>query len=243
MRTYLFPLIALLLLALVGPALADNGRIEINEASVAAAGGFPFTISQPGSYVLTSNLLVPPSSDGIVLMASDVTVDLNGFRIAGPAGCEPMQDCGQSAIRSGTGQGHGVTVRNGIIRGFNDTCVELRDFAYVTDLVVRECGDHGISVGREGLVVNNRVSEFVQVGIEMTDPTSAYAHNVVSSGIQGASAIVGGRATAGNLCGDGSCSARGARRFYLTQDFHDGSQAPGACDAGFHMASIWEILD
>ena len=33
------------------------------------------------------------------------------------------------------------------------------------------------------------------------------------------------------------------RAFYMTQDAFDGSQAPTACTAGFHMASIWEILD
>lgn len=36
---------------------------------------------------------------------------------------------------------------------------------------------------------------------------------------------------------------KGLRAFYLTQDFHDGKQAPTACAAGFHMASMWEILD
>ena len=35
----------------------------------------------------------------------------------------------------------------------------------------------------------------------------------------------------------------GRRTFYLTQSFFDGSQALNACAAGFHMASIYEILD
>ncbi len=33
------------------------------------------------------------------------------------------------------------------------------------------------------------------------------------------------------------------RRFYLTTDTYDGSQPLTACASGFHMASIWEILD
>jgi hypothetical protein len=36
---------------------------------------------------------------------------------------------------------------------------------------------------------------------------------------------------------------KGLRAFYITKDFHDGSQALTACAAGFHMASLWEILD
>lgn len=35
----------------------------------------------------------------------------------------------------------------------------------------------------------------------------------------------------------------GRRAFYLTQSLFDGSQASTACAVGFHMASIYEILD
>ena len=33
------------------------------------------------------------------------------------------------------------------------------------------------------------------------------------------------------------------RSFYITQTVHNGSQALSACAAGYHMASLWEILD
>jgi hypothetical protein len=33
------------------------------------------------------------------------------------------------------------------------------------------------------------------------------------------------------------------RRYYVTKTFHDGSQALSACAAGYHMASVFEILD
>ena len=33
------------------------------------------------------------------------------------------------------------------------------------------------------------------------------------------------------------------RTFYLTVDAFDAAQAPTACEPGFHMASLWEILD
>ena len=33
------------------------------------------------------------------------------------------------------------------------------------------------------------------------------------------------------------------RKFYLTQTEHTGSQALTACASGYHMASLWEILD
>ena len=35
----------------------------------------------------------------------------------------------------------------------------------------------------------------------------------------------------------------GPRKFYVTQTLHNGSQALSACANGYHMASLWEILD
>jgi hypothetical protein len=36
---------------------------------------------------------------------------------------------------------------------------------------------------------------------------------------------------------------RTLRKYYATQAFHIGSEALSACATGYHMASIWEILD
>jgi hypothetical protein len=35
----------------------------------------------------------------------------------------------------------------------------------------------------------------------------------------------------------------GPRKFYLTRTLHDGAHALSACAAGYHMASLWEILE
>jgi len=44
--------------------------------------------------------------------------------------------------------------------------------------------------------------------------------------------------------GDGNPFNRDSRKsFYLTKTTHDGSQALTACAGGYHMASLWEILD
>ncbi len=80
MRTYLLPLYALLLLALAGPALATDGVAEINHTCATQTGcfsgdtaGYPVTIGEAGSYLLTSNLIVPDkNTDGIKLSPSDV---------------------------------------------------------------------------------------------------------------------------------------------------------------------------
>lgn len=76
--------IRLLTVLVALPALAGDGRVEINQASVVEAGGFPYTINAPGSYVLTSDLIVSVDVTAISIATDDVTLDLNGFRIAGP---------------------------------------------------------------------------------------------------------------------------------------------------------------
>ena len=60
--------------------LAADGRIEINQASVDAAGGFPFTISASGNYVLTGDLTVTSDVTALMITVDDVTIDLNGFQ-------------------------------------------------------------------------------------------------------------------------------------------------------------------
>jgi hypothetical protein len=90
-------------------AFAVDGTTLINQSSVTAAGGFPFTISQPGSYKLSSNL-TPNNNGALVISASDVTLDLNGFTISCPS-------CVASTGITVTGAS--VSILNGVITGFN----------------------------------------------------------------------------------------------------------------------------
>jgi hypothetical protein len=65
------------------PAFAVDGVILINQATVMAAGGFPYKITQPGSYKLSGNLVVTTAiAEAIVISSDDVTLDLNGFSIS-----------------------------------------------------------------------------------------------------------------------------------------------------------------
>ena len=70
----------------------------------------PFTISQPGSYYLTTNLTVS-SGNAITIATNGVTLDLNGFTIASTA--NPAS--GTAVLISGGLQD--ITIQNGHIRG------------------------------------------------------------------------------------------------------------------------------
>lgn len=117
--------LALLYLLVAPAAFAVDGVLEINQASVDAAGGFPLTISQAGSYRLTSSLTVPSGENGIEATVDDVWLDLNGFSLIGPGSCTAtigVDDKLESVICSGTlgiGLDGVAAVSNGTIRGFS----------------------------------------------------------------------------------------------------------------------------
>lgn len=133
-------------------AHAVDGVIEINAASAAGGGitagdapGFPVTISEQGSYRLTSDLEVPGvNTTGIEISADFVTIDLNGFTLFSTGG--------------GAGTGHGI-------RGFDS-----RTGIVVKNGTVRSMGSSGILMpGRRGRVENVLVSQNRDDGIRLGD--------------------------------------------------------------------------
>ena len=149
-------------IAVASMANAVDGVIEINQATVEASGGFPFVIDEPGSYRLTSDLATGASgAGGIRIAASDVSLDLNGFRIVG---CPDAFCLGNTG--PGTGAGIevdddelrvGVRVANGHVVGSANHGIWLGDQSAVRDVVVRSAGGSGIAVGA-GSVVSHCIS-------------------------------------------------------------------------------------
>ncbi|HKJ18791.1 MAG TPA: hypothetical protein VJ984_15660 [Xanthomonadales bacterium] len=239
------------LLALVpsNPLLAKDGQFEINQTVVTESGGFPYVITTSGSYILTGNLTVPASTTGISVQAEQVTIDLNGFAISGPFECNPG-DCtgvGNSSGITTLGIPRHLTVINGQVNGFHERCISVAPGGRVENTHVVDCGDWGIVASQGSIVIGNRVRSVGKEGINLSgDATTVYAHNTVTETNQIEEdhfAIIGGRPTAGNICGDGSCSTRGIRRFYLTKTAFPADEALTACAAGFHMASLFELRD
>jgi hypothetical protein len=210
-------------------AAAGDGRVEIHQARVLAAGGFPFVIASPGSYVLTSDLVVSATNvPAVRIDADEVTLDLNGFRVAGPG--------------SGTGDGvqsngRQVTVANGTVRSFGGAGVRLGLRSRAHDLRVFDNGDSGIVTGDESLVLRCQSFGNGGVGLALGGET-AFHDNVVAGNALGS--VTGGSATGGNVCDDRACLREG-RRYYLTPTSVPGDQALTHCAAGFHMASLYEL--
>lgn len=127
-KHFTLSLIATALLATAGAAQAQQ---TINQSKALAGNispgdepGFPITISRPGHYKLTGNLSVPAGTQGIVITAHDVTLDMNGFTLAGPNSCtrnasSRVVTCTTVASLVGIQtQGNGVVIRDGAVRGF-----------------------------------------------------------------------------------------------------------------------------
>jgi hypothetical protein len=155
MKKYTVALIAMTLV----PACvyAVDGQVLINQATVNAAGGFPYVISQPGSYKLSGNLILNDANKTAIRIAVDfVTIDLGGFSIIGPNDCS-------SGVCSANGTGNGIetltghvyfniTIRNGTIQGMGDDGIQLWGDSYLLEyLNVRSNGFEGISVARFSL--------------------------------------------------------------------------------------------
>ena len=154
-------LFALLLSLTASPAVWADGVIEINQARALAGSvngdpvldtpGFPVTITEPGSYRLTGNLVVADAAQIVVFIrTSDVELDLAGFTISGPTTCEgtPVTSCAPMGGGSGvavefTGAISNVTVRNGTVRGMGN---------HGLDLPVRDARVEGVSVHENGVV-------------------------------------------------------------------------------------------
>ena len=137
----------------------------------------PFTITQPGSYYLTGNLST--AGDGIIVSASDVTIDLMGFTITGS---DPNQFDGIGIPLANVHRN--LTVRNGTVRTFNNGVLTYNSSdgsgGRIIDVRVEDIGFIGIYCGENnGLVLNCSAT----LSSASSDPS-------VSNGIIGAGATV-----------------------------------------------------
>ncbi len=86
---------SLLCLVVAAPVFAADGLIQINHARALAGGvtagdtaGYPVTLSESGSYLLTGNLTAPNQNTTILAETAErVSIDLNGFAIVGATVC------------------------------------------------------------------------------------------------------------------------------------------------------------
>jgi len=177
----------LVLLGIAAPAFAVDGIALISQARALAgnvtpgdAPGFPVTISQPGSYRLSDNLTVPAGIDGIQISSDDVTLDLNGFRIASAGGA--------ATGLAHTGAGKNIAVTNGTIAPFSSGIVMLSaTHVTVRDVRIGALSSVSAAVGQFALLERISAQGLLQAecpSIITENLTEGFITVVVSGGAQ-----------------------------------------------------------
>jgi len=115
----------------------------------------PYTINTKGSYYLAANITASGSTIGIVVNASNVTLDLNGFALIGG---------GSGSVTGILVPGSGACIRNGTITGWTRGAISvIGAYASLQNLIVTAnsgvSSDAAVAVSRgsrvQGCVVNN----------------------------------------------------------------------------------------
>jgi hypothetical protein len=132
--------------AKAGPINPPSGPVTGTNAAALGLTAIPggttqFSITQPGSYILTGNLTVAGVAIGV--SAGDVTLDLNGYTVT-------CTDPNSYAIYLGSFRN--ITVRNGHLRGGDSGlgCSVLTD-SIIEDLLVTNTRFSGIYLNSAGV--------------------------------------------------------------------------------------------
>ncbi|MCA9292413.1 MAG: right-handed parallel beta-helix repeat-containing protein [Phycisphaerales bacterium] len=124
---------------LIAPTPGPEPRIAINATNTPGDADSVFHIGQPGSYYLEGNVTGEAAKHGIEIVASGVTIDLNGFDLIGVP--ESLQ-----GIRVGSSIYSNVSVQNGSVRDWGGAGVLLGGRNSAVDRVrSSNNGSHGIA--------------------------------------------------------------------------------------------------
>ena len=173
---------------------AVDGVNEINQTSILATTGFPYTIPASGSYVLTGNLTPPPGVGALVAGADNIEIDLDGFAIISPGGG------GGPGIDSAGFTG--LTVRHGVVQGFSGSAISAGTRSKVIETKLSGNGS-GIVGAIDCLIVMNRIVDNL-VGPGVDAQHCKIENNVIANnsvGISGGANVIVHNTIRGNLAG------------------------------------------
>lgn len=185
----------LALLALAAPAAfaqaqIDQAKVLAGNLTPGDAPGFPLTISVPGSYKLTSNLVVPSGTPGIEITAAGVTLDLNGFGVRSTNTCthDPVLKRFQCAegplasasgiVMSGAAKRGPISIHSGFVEGFRGDGIQ-GGTARLRDLSVQHNVGFGIRMAGVGGTVGG--AQIIEVDVALNGDTGLQATNALIS--------------------------------------------------------------
>ncbi|MDR3388003.1 MAG: right-handed parallel beta-helix repeat-containing protein [Rudaea sp.] len=211
----ILPMLALAMAPLAASAVP--GALEINKDCIAVgcfagdAPGYPVTITQPGSYILTSDLAPPGDSNtnAIEVSASPVDVDLNGHTVDGGGTCTgtPVTSCagfaGNRGLNFSNNGNPGVFhLHDGTVRGFGSGGIVVFDSGdgTVLDHLTVTQNNYGALIVASTTLTTTRVRDSQFVRNNQSGMTVANGTNRLL--IENSTAV--GNATTGFVMGLGS---------------------------------------
>lgn len=143
-----------------------------------------YKITQPGSYYLTGNIVGVSGKRGIEVIASGVTIDLNGFEMSGVAGS-------LAGIGSTTNGLRDISVKNGSVRNWGgagvDFATNVVNNAIITEVRASGNGAGGIHAGYRANVSQCGSYSNSGFGITVGSDSTVHACNAVSNTSDGIS--------------------------------------------------------
>ncbi len=148
-------------------------RIAISKANTPGDADSVFKITQPGSYYLPENIIGVAGRHGIEIVSSGVTLDLNGFDLAGvPGSLDGVTTTVSDLVN--------IVVRNGSVRGWGSEGVNLSSAgSVVSDISASLNGFIGIQVLGAGGIISRCAAFSNVIGIA-TGPGCTIAGCTVS---------------------------------------------------------------
>lgn len=171
-----------------GPPSPSMRTLQQIEPRTPIAGGqfsdSGYLILQSGHYYLTGDIIVTnENAGGIVIFASNVTLDLNGFTVR----ATKAQPTNTRGIEAGSGHTN-VTIRNGRVQGFYSGLVIFARQSVIEDLVVADSAGDGINVIGDSsaaftsVIRNNTI---INTDIKRSGVTGFNAYGILTQGVSG----------------------------------------------------------
>jgi hypothetical protein len=170
-----------------GPTLKTLQQIEPRTP----ISSLPFTINNPGSYYVTTNLTGLVFNDGITISANFVTLDLGGFTLSGPAGgtfeygittsgsVSNIVICNGSIVRWSRSGIFGSTIYNGRVEHLIAADNQLNGIRLGDNAAVEHC-----AARRNGVSASGQNGIYVGAGSIVSDCVVSGQDGATSTGIK-----------------------------------------------------------
>jgi parallel beta-helix repeat protein len=212
----------------IAPTPGPEPRIAINAANTPGDADSLFKITQPGSYYLTGNITGVAAKHGIEIVASGVTIDLNGFDLVGVSGS-------LDGVIASTSNITNIAILNGSARSWGGDGIDLAlanpSNGRLDAILASNNAGGGIRVSGAFTFTNCSASGNTGNGL-YADYGSTFVNCVAS--FNGGNGIIAG----------GTCTITGCSTYFNSQDgiYAITASTIATCSAGFNAGDGIQVL-